>query len=317
LEDLKMALTLLEAAKLAAGRDEVYVATVMELFAKSSELLQVLPFDTIIGNTYKYNREKILPGVAFRGVNEAYTESTGQVGVEQVTLKIAGGDLDVDSYFVRTTGPAARDNSVALKIKALALYIGKQIIKGNSDTDPKSFDGLQSQITNTTLCIVANGATASGDALSLVKLDALCDYCEEPTHLIMPKTLKRYLSAAARLTTVGGYITYELNAFGQRVAYYNGLPIVGVDKDETNAVIMDFTEACASGSSVGTSIYAISTGPTGVKMLQSAPMRVQDLGEMQSKPVFRTRVEWDICLAVERELSAARLRYIKDAAVVA
>ena len=81
-----MALTLLEAAKLAAGRDEVYVATVMELFAKSSELLQVLPFDNIVGNTYKYNREKILPGVAFRGVNEAYTESTGQVGVEQVTL---------------------------------------------------------------------------------------------------------------------------------------------------------------------------------------------------------------------------------------
>ena len=40
-----MALTLVESSKIAMGRDEDLKATVMELYARSSDILQYLPFD--------------------------------------------------------------------------------------------------------------------------------------------------------------------------------------------------------------------------------------------------------------------------------
>ena len=70
-----MALTLVEASKLYAG--DPLRSAIIELYARNSDILRVLPFDEIMGNAYRYNREQTLPGIGFRGINEAYTESTG------------------------------------------------------------------------------------------------------------------------------------------------------------------------------------------------------------------------------------------------
>jgi hypothetical protein len=88
-----MALTLVEAAKLETG--DVVRQAIIELYAGSSDILMNLPFETIAGNAMKYNRESSLPGVGFRGVNEAYTPSTGVLNPLTEALVIAGGDLDV------------------------------------------------------------------------------------------------------------------------------------------------------------------------------------------------------------------------------
>lgn len=90
------ALTLIEAAKLESG--DVYRQAVIEMYAGSSDILGALPFTSIAGNAYKYNRESSLPGVGFRGVNEAYTASVGVLNPLTEALVIAGGDLDVDKF---------------------------------------------------------------------------------------------------------------------------------------------------------------------------------------------------------------------------
>ena len=46
-------------------------------------------------------------------------------------------------------------------------------------------------------------------------------------------------------------------------------------------------------------------------------MTARDLGELESKPVFRTRVEWFSGLTCYHGRAAARLGGIKDAPVVA
>ena len=51
-----MALTLLEAAKLNTG--DVFKAGVMMKFAETSDILRVLPFEGINGNSLKYNIEE-------------------------------------------------------------------------------------------------------------------------------------------------------------------------------------------------------------------------------------------------------------------
>ena len=96
-----MALTLIEAAK---QTDDLVRQAIIELYASSSEILRVLPFEGIPGNALRYNREETLPGIGFRGINEGYTESTGILNPITETLTIAGGDLDVDKFIIDTMG---------------------------------------------------------------------------------------------------------------------------------------------------------------------------------------------------------------------
>lgn len=308
-----MALTLVEAAKLYAG-DPIRSA-IIELYARNSDILMVLPFENIEGNAYKYNREETLPGIGFRGVNESYTESTGVLNPITEPLVIAGGDLDVDKFIVDTMGAQQRSVHEAMKVKALALSWTEKFIKGDQSTEPREFDGIQVRCTGNQL--ISAGTTANGAALSLGKLDELIDAVEDPQYLLMNKTMRRKLSAAARLYTVGGYITYTLDAFGRRVTSYNDLPILIADKDNDNNDILPFEEAAYAGTSTATSIYCLSLGDGKLSGLQNGAMDVRDLGELQTKPCFRTRVEWYNGIAVFHGRSVARLQHIGNLAVVA
>ena len=202
------------------------------------------------------------------------------------------------------------------EIKAIADAWAQKLIKGDSSSDPREFDGLQVRLTGSQL--ISAGSTSGGAALSLAKLDEAIDAVDNPTHLIMNRTMRRRLSAAARLTTVGGYITYDLDAFGRRVTRYNDLPILTVDQDNTGAEIMQSNEAASSGSATATSIYVVSFGNGTLEGIQGAGgIMVDDLGELDSKPAYRTRVEWYSGVCVFAAKAAARLQHIGDLAVVA
>lgn len=127
-----MALTLVEAAKLNSG--DVIRSAVIEQYARSSGVLLYLPFEDIQGNALRYNREQKLPGIGFRGVNEAYQESTGVLNPVTEPLVIAGGDLDVDKFIVDTMGEVQRSTHETMKIKALSLAWEATFIKGDSST---------------------------------------------------------------------------------------------------------------------------------------------------------------------------------------
>lgn len=310
-----MALTLIESAKIALGRDQALKATVMELYAKSSDIMQYMPFENISGNSLAFNREKTLPNAGFRGVNEGYTEGTGELEKVIETLAIAGGDLDVDKMLIKTGNADQQSVQEGMKIKALSLAMTKEIIKGDVGATPKGFDGLQIRLVSNQK--VDAGTGSNNVPLSLVKLDEVIDTVEDPSHLLMNKTMRRLLTAASRSATIGGYITYEQDAFGRRITQYAELPILIADKDNVNTDIMPFTEA-GSGTTVEcTSIYCISFMENGVVGLQNGDMEVTDLGEIDTKPVFRTRVEWYITLGILRPKSAARLFSIRNASVTA
>lgn len=307
-----MALNLIEAAKRYSNPIE---AAIVEMFPQNSDILTALPFNNIQGSAMRYNREETLPGVGFRGVNEAYSESTGVLNPQVEPLVIAGGDLDVDKFILETMGQSQRAVQEAMKVKALARRWDETFIKGDNASEPREFDGLQARLVGSQK--IAAGSTANGTALSLAKLDELIDAVENPTHLIMNKAMRRRLSAAARSQTVGGYITYEQGAFGRRVTRYNDLPILIADQDETGTDILGFNEAATSGTATATSIYCVSFTEGMMTGIQSSMMMVTDLGELETKPVKRTRVEWYTGIAIFHARAAARLWSIADAAVTA
>lgn len=305
-----MPLSLLEASKLVSG--EVKRSAIIEMFPANSDLLAALPFENIPGGSLAYNVEGELPGVAFRGFNESYTESTGVINPEVEVLKIAGGELDVDTALIKTRGDSIRSTQEALKVKALALHLADRIVNGDSEANPREFDGLRKRITGKQLF----GATAAGNvsgALSLEVLDAAIDAVENPTHLVMSKALRRKLTKAAKNISISGEITYTQDAFGRQVTMYNDLPILLPDVNDRGKQIIDFNEAGPDGNTGKSSIYVLSLGEGKITGLQNGIMEVNDLGELESKPAFRTRLEWLVGLAVMHGRAAARVWGINNA----
>ena len=312
-----MALTLLEASKLNDG--DVKREAIIQMFAENSDILRVMPFDDIQGGSLSYNVEGALPGVAFRGFNESYTESVGIINPQTEVLRIAGGDLDVDKALVKTRGENVRATHEAMKVKAMSLYLAGKIINGDSSSEPREFDGLRVRITGDQLVAhdgTQGAASTTNGALSLTALDKAIDNVDDPNYLIMSKAMRRRLTNAARDTSVGGDITYVMDEFGRRVTMYNELPILIADYDDTGTRIIDFNEAGPNAGSTSTSIYVVSFGDGMATGLQNGAMEVVDLGEIDSKPVFRTRVEWLVGMAIMHGRSMARVWGITDVAVV-
>ena len=112
-----MSITLLEASKLVTDPLQRGVVTI---FPKVSPVLERLPLFQVAGQAYRYNQEETLPGVAFRGINASYTESTGIVNPQVESLFVLGGISAVDRALVATQGNVnnLRATYDAMKAKA-------------------------------------------------------------------------------------------------------------------------------------------------------------------------------------------------------
>jgi hypothetical protein len=317
-----VSLTIIEAAKVAAQNGETKRAAIISLFARVSPWLAGLPVKSIPGNSYAYNQEGALPGIAFRGVNESYTESTGVINPQSEALRIAGGDLDVDVALVRMFGSNQRSVQESMKAKALAATLANKLVKGSASSDPREFDGLQSRIPTSGTQFIAAGTTDAGDALSLFKLDQLIGKVVGPNKVLwMNKTMIQRITQAARTSTVGGFVMWTPDSFGRQIPTYNGVPMLEPypENDGTEPLAFD-EEGDLGGTPAGstsTSIYCVSQGDGYVSLLQNGDMDVRDLGEINASPVLRTRVEWLVSLCVEHPKAIARLGGISNAAVVA
>lgn len=305
-----MALTLVEAAKQETGDEKR--AAIIEMFARAHPLLQRIPIRGIQGNSYSYDQEGALPNVAFRGVNQGYSEDAGVLNPQTEKLTIAGGDLDVDKFIIDTQGMRQRAVREQMKVKNLAHMIAHKVIKGDSDTDPKEFDGWQKRVTGAQL--IANGSTNGGDPLSMIKLDEAIHRVPDANALVMSQGMVRRLTQGAKSTSVSGFLSYDRDAFGNQVAMYNNLPIIEVDGPRMANQTLGFNEVGSTGSTAtATSIYVAAFGEGQLEMIDNGGMQVRDLGELDTKPTYRTRVEWYVAQAIEDGYALARLYGISDA----
>lgn len=306
-----MSLTLLEAAKLSQTPLQ---RGVIEVFPRTSPVLERLPFLDVASDSYKYNQEEALPGIAFRGIGEGYTESTGVINPVTENLSVMGGVSDVDRALVKTQGNINNLRAIhdGLKAKAAALFFTKNFIKGDTDADPKGFDGLQKRLTGGQ--VIDAGATSGGDALTLPKLDELIDaVIGGPDVLFMSKTMRRKINTLIRAANQA--IETVSDSFGRQLTAYAGVPIAALENDEADNPILAFDEAApGGGSSVCTSIYAVRFGAKEyVSGLQCGKIDVIDMGLYSGGTAYRTLLEWICGVAVFHPRAAARLQGIKNA----
>lgn len=309
-----MAMTLFEASKRVSA--EVKRGAVIEMFARNSQLVAAMPFEDVPGGSYSYDLEAKLPGVGFRGINEGYSETTGVIAPQVEVLRFVGGDLDVDKALIKTRGAGIRATEEAMKVKTLSLHIADRVINGDSVSDPREFDGLRRRVVGPQLFPANLAAPLANSPLSLEALDAALDQVDGPNALAMNKAVKRKLKKAAR-ANLGGDIRIEKNDFGFSIEMYDDYPILIVDYNEKGQRSIDFNEVGPGGGATSTSLYVLHLGDSHVMGLQNGTMEVSDLGEIDAKPVLRTRLEWIVGMAVMHGRAVARIWGITNADVTA
>jgi hypothetical protein len=290
-----MALTLAEAAKLS---NDILLQGVIETIIKDSPVLQRLPFIEIVGNGLTYNREATAPSAGFFDVGDTWTESTPTFTQQTVTLKIMGGDADIDNFLIATRSNLQDLQSavVQLKAKAVQQLFEQTFITGDATTDPKEFDGLD-ELTDPAQSLSMG---ANGGSLTLDKLDELVDTVKggKPNLLLMSRRSRRILNKLAR--TSGSLLETDRDEFGQMLQFYDGIPI-GV------------SDYVADDQTVGTStdcstIYGFQMGE-GALVGLTAPggLQVERVGSLESKDASRTRIKWYASLALFNAVKLARL----------
>lgn len=305
-----MALTLVEAAK---GESNVFIRGVIETFIETQRILQILPYRGIPGSADGIQQESALPSAATRGVNEAFTPSTGRTEEIIQSLKIYGGDIGIDPFILRTKGADQAARQVAMKIKSISNLWITDFFKGDSAAEPRDFDGLQTRLDG--FNVVSAGTTANGATLSLTLLDEAILRCHNPVILAMGRQMHIRLTQAARDSLVSGsVIRTDKNEFGRAVLMYNDLEVVPVTDNQNTDNILDFTEAAVSGTDTASSIYVMGLGDDGVEGIENGSFQVRSLGEDNTTPREDTRVEWYNNFHINHPRSAIRLRNIADAA---
>ncbi|OAI39032.1 major capsid protein [bacterium SCGC AG-212-C10] len=290
-----MALTLVEASKLS---NDVLVSGVIETIAQESPVLQRLPFIEITGNGLTYNRENVSPTAAFYDVGSTWAESTPTFTQATATLKIMGGDADVDN-FLKATRSNIQDLEAAvvqLKARATRNLFDDTFINGDTGVNALAFDGIDKIATGgQSVTMGTNGAT-----LTLAKLDEVIDTIKggKPDLLLMSRRTRRSLNVLARAS--GSFLEADRDGFGQMLQFYDGIAI-GINDYISDAKTVGSSSDCST-------IYAMQFGEGGLAGLTSSGgLSVERVGSLETKDATRIRVKWYASLALFNNVKLAKL----------
>src|SRR3972149_3987079 len=256
-----MALTLAQAALLS---NDVVRQGVIEAIVKESGRLERLPFIEMVGNSLKYNRELTLAGAEFFAVGSTWTESTPTVEQKSAALKILGGDADGDKFLAQTRANVQDLEAVMLELKAKAVAhrFDYEAVYGDDAVDALGFDGLHAM----------EGEGPAG----------------QTDFLMMTRTQRRGISAYARSLT--SPVTYQPSELGQRVMFYDGIPIVVNDHQlHTEVITNGGLEVTAATGGTGASIFALKVGEGQLSGLTNGGVQVESVGALETKDATRWR----------------------------
>ncbi len=207
---------------------------ILDHIVTSDEVFELMPFITVDGKSYIYNRENTLGTAGFFDVNEDLTEDAADFTKLTQELKRLIGQVDVDE-FLQTQHSTQQDQTaqqLATKSKVVGRTFADKMINGNVAITPKEFDGLRviSKSLPTTQLIDANPAVPTvGASLGFGMLDNLIDECKvglNKAFIMNSRTLRAYIELQRLL---GGTQPETVAIGGAVFMTYRGFPILKND----------------------------------------------------------------------------------------
>lgn len=318
-----MSFTLAEANKYS---NTVLQQGVIELFVKDDPVLEKMPFVELLGNSLTYNVETTEPTVEFKQVGDTWTESTGTVTQSTATLKILGGDADVDNFLLKTRSNLQdiKAEVIASKLKAMKETFINEVWYGNTTYDAKGFQGVHSLINSETYNTINVGTNNTTPVLlSLSNVEKAIDMVKgfNPSGIFMAKSMRRYINKY--LHGVGG-ITY-MDAANGRIQSLFGTPVFvsdyikiteNCDKAGTTYYGYEYTTPAAT-SDGATSIFVVTFDPKGLCGLQAGSMTIEEKPALETKDASRFRIKWYCSMMIQNILSCTKISGIDQDGTVA
>lgn len=309
-----MATILLSEAK-KLGLDDLS-AGVAESIATADQLVGILPFNTVFGNAYAYNREGTPGNVASLAIGGSTSGVKTQATFNQITVPLTSiiGDAEVNSLIVaQGVGANVGNDPVAAAIASKAKQVGReyarQVAVGNATTPGSSvsgvtntseFDGLETLFAGSDF---AGQVVAGADAaLTFELLDAMLHKIlqGDPAFIMAHSAGIRKIMALLRAS---GGVTY-MEIAGRQVPMYNGVPLIRND-------FLTADTSATAGTQV--SIYAGSfddgsrTGGISGVIPNAGGVVVQPVGPAEAGDYDIWRVKMYGSFAVHSVLSVAQL----------
>lgn len=313
-----MALTM---SQYALQATDPFERAVVQRFATTSGLLDVLGVRKVAGLTYRYRQQDRLPGIEWRRANEGYAESTGLIVPRVEDLKTFGGRFFLDELFLRNqrTGRDAIDlqaEQASLKAIAAARELERSILEGDDLVDPDELMGIRRRATGNQVILAGSG----GATMTLSMVDSLLDAMSRMAgsiHMFGPKAIRRKFTDLARAQGNSVQVNYtSIQDLGEQITRYDGVPFHVVEDDWDVSTILD-AEDPGDGASDTYSLYALAVGEEmGVQLLAGGggtgddPIaRVTSLGKAQQGPPGEIwQLDSDVGMATKHPRSIGRLR---------
>jgi len=284
------------------------VAGVIEEIIDREDLFAVLPFTKTTGKAYVYNREATVSEASFIDPNETVPEEASTFAEVTTNLRILAGDVDVDKFPAGTMNDTNNQFAIqiAQKAKGIARKFRRTLAIGDNGVNAKEFDGVAALVeAGQTINAATNGA-----ALTLDMLDELLDKVPNGADaLMMRRGTARALRALLRASGGLEPAHVMMENFGRPMLTHNGTPIIMND-------FLPDDETQGSGGAVHASIYAMRLnevdGLHGIYGGDSAGFVVEDVGTVQNKDAWRTRLKWYVGTALKSTQSLARLQGVTN-----
>ena len=269
-----MAITLAEAK---VGMADKVDQQIIDMFRRSSLLLDQMPFDNVISPgtggstlTYGYIQLKTPSTASVRTIGGEYTPGEAKKEAKTTNAIIMGGAFQMDRVLQNTAGAADELAFQAeQKIKATANYFHNLVINGTSaDTGDGyvtgTFDGLKKMLSGTVNEVTSQVSLKTSTELDenynafLDEMDSFISCLDgTPSLLLMNRSMLVKLRSIARRA---GYYERSQDDFGRTVETYAGIPMVDMGQYYNGTTVEDVVETDENGK---TAIYAVALGLDG------------------------------------------------------
>ena len=277
---------------------------VIEFLADTDELFGLLPFTKSETDEYSWYRTGQIPTATV--VDPYGTIPTGDTTGTKMTTKISMFAMDIDIYdFEAKAVEQLIDRFVeksTAAVEAIARAYKRLFINGDAN-NANEFNGLRKYIETDQIV----DAGPNGSALSFDLLDKLIDKVKpRPDAIIMhPRTYLSFRALLRTLNTTPEMI--QLPNFGKPVPTYEGIPILRNEYIPTNLTK-------GTGQNL-TEVYAVKLGEmavAGLYMGDSAGIKIEEIGPLETKNAYRYRVKWYASMKVHEPWQVAKIDAITN-----
>lgn len=320
-----------------ANEQDPFRRGVLSVFWMESNLMAALPWETI--NRLKVEMRRIarlsLTKSSWVAIDASLTTATVNLDTLEEEVFKLGRDVDIPRDLANLDGQFEDPSviNVEANLKAMAYEANDVIVNGPNvgplqDADAhaltglsvraqqlSALSGLADAVVTATAGGVLFGPTASSANRHTV-LDAIDQSFyfidgHSPDWGVCNDSLLRALNSALRRE--GTLFAQTRDQFGRWVNELRGVPLydAGLLFDQVTRIITN-AENPTGGAADQTSLYFVKNGVAShCHGFEKEPLSVRDLGELQTAPRLRTRIEWLIGLAAWHTRGISRVQAIR------